>query len=378
MGWKFNKQPAAEPAAAPAAAAPVTPPAPSAGAVPPPTAPTAAPVAAAAVLPPVQPAVDPTPAAAAAPRTRRARTTTVDAQATVVASQPMAATNGQAVARVAEVAIPQGGGRLARMLYPQAPVRMAAAAITEAAERTGGELNLFPTLSMTGGSSGGAFKLDRMNEEHSDDDLQEGTRPMYGVLVGYRVMVMCWPRIYVEGAKRDMPKWRSIIDSKNPDDAALLEAAYRVYQFRSGRPEKGIEVDPVWDPVGHPAAAVELMVFDAKAGLICVRSPWSYDSLIATTGEISGVWKDGLMNPKPVIITPVTEPRASKNKTWKAHYPKMAHHIGPETREAGIAFDEFRKGAMEDPDLDKALAAWESTSLTDEQRDILDTMTRMR
>ncbi len=376
MSWKFNKAAAPASAAAPAAA-----PQPQANVVPPPTPPAAS--AAPAALPAFQPSPDPTPPAAVAPpappaagRRRRASAPEVAAPAPAAPASVVAAPAAQAAAATSVIVAPAGGGALSRMLAPQAPVRMAAAAIADIASQGGGELNLFPTLSLQGGNSGGMLKLDEMNEEHSDDDLQEGTRPTYGVLMGYRILALCWPRAYSETAPKQAPRWRAVINAEAATDADLLGGAYRTYQFRQNRPEKN-QPDPKWDPIGHITAAIELLVFEGKAGLICMRSAWTFDSFASTSKEIQGVWPDGIMGPKPVIITPASEMRNSKARQWMEHWLKVSHHMSAETAAAWESFKKFVGEAGGDPDLNQALEDWQKTTLTDEQRRTLDTMAQV-
>lgn len=390
MNWKnFGK-----PAAPPAAAAPATQPA----AVAPPAAPaTISPPAAAAqpaTLPPLtQPADTQPPAAPAAPKTRgRPRTvkpadpamvaaTASEMGASVSATAAPAAPAQQPVATTA-IVIPPGGGMLAQMLAPKAPVRIAAAAITEAAESGGGEPNIFPTLVLSGGPTGGALQLDEMNEEHSDDDLQEGRRPIYGVLFGFRYNTLVWPKAAVEGAPKSKPSWRAALAPTGVDDAVLLQNAFAAYQFRArqqtapGQPRSFD--DDVWDPLGHPSANVELLIFEAKAGLMCVKTTWTYDSFISTNKQIAGVYPDGAIKPVPVKITPVSEKRSSKSRDWMEHYLAVGHSVDPDAHAAWQAFGAFAQQAGGDPDLNEALTEWSKHTLTDQQREALSLMADQR
>ena len=254
---------------------------------------------------------------------------------------------------------------------------MAVSAVTDVAAQSGGELNLFPTLTLQGGISGGMLKLDAMNEEHSDDDLQEGTRPTYGVLMGYRINVLCWPRAYDEKAAKQSPRWRAVINADGAADGELLTLAYKAYQFRSNRPEKG-QPDQVWDPIGHLNASIELLLFEPKAGLICMRSATTFDSFTCTSKEIQGVWPDGIMSPKPVIVSPASEPRSSKTRQWTEHFLKVAHHMGPETKAAWEGFAEFCQQAGGDLGLNQALTDWQTNTLNDDHRGTLDVMSQTR
>lgn len=366
MAWSFNKNAAAAapaPAAQPAAAGAVPPPAPAT-------------TAHAQTLPPLTQPAAPQPAASVAtpPKPRgRPRAQAESPQTAAPASTAVSAP----VIHDAVVVAPSGGGMLAKMLTPSAPGRLAAAAVTAIAEAGGGELNIFPTLMLAGGTGGGGLKLDKMNEEHSDDDLQEGTKPIHAVLIGYRYLVLCWPQVYKEGGQKMTPKWRAVVGGDSNEDADLLTQAFRAYQFRSRPPKDSKEVD-TWDQVGHPAASVELLVFVPSAGLICLKSTWTYDSFTSTSKEIAGAWPDGVVKPIPVLIQPVTEERESKTMRWKEHYLKISHHISPETQFAYTKLVEFNQQAGSDADLNQALTDWASTSLTNEQRDTLSNIASFR
>lgn len=310
---------------------------------------------------PAQPA--PAPAVAAAPKTRGRPRTTAPAQV------PVAASTAQPVVRDVAVMAPVGNGMLAKMLTPSAPVQLAAASVAAIAEAGGGEPNIFPTLSLLGGDTGGIFDLDQMNQEHSDDDLPVGRKPIHGVLIGYRMLALCWPKAYNKNAKIT-PKWRAHVSGDAAEDADLLTQAFRAYQFRTRLPPGSREADP-WDQVGHPAACVELLVFTQTAGLICLRSTWTYDSFTSTSKEVAGAWPDGSIKPIPVLIEPITEHRESKNQKWDEHYIKIAHHMSAETQAAWSSLIEFNQQASADADLNQALTDWSTSALTTEQRDTL-------
>ncbi len=221
MAWNYNKAAgagAAAPALAPAAPAPLPTPAPAPAVYHAPPAPTPLPAALAPVAPaalptyqapaPVAPAaVAPAPAAPRKPRGRPAAAAAPQAQAPV-ATIPGQTTIPMAAAPAPAAALPavQAFSGFLGVIVPSTPQARTLTGAIVNGQTAAGEPNIFPTLDLLGGTSGGMLDLNEMNQEGSDDDLQVGRKPIYGVLLGYRLLMVLWPQAYKEGQAKQRPR----------------------------------------------------------------------------------------------------------------------------------------------------------------------------
>ncbi len=381
MNWKYNA-----PGSAATAAAPATQAAPVGHPLPPPTS-------APAALPQMQQPPAPTPAAGEptkAPRKRRGAAEIAAANAaTAAAAQPATAAavpaqswqpqpapaaviTAPAIANPAPTVL-QGG--FLSLFTPTDPTKTAAAAIKRIAELKGGQPNDFPTIGLTGGDTGGMFDYDEMNEEGSDDDLPTGRTSFVGVLIAYRILCIAWPRgASGPGGPKTTPKWQSVISANEGAAAEVAAAAFKRYSFRTTRPEQKGAAEPFYDSLCHPSMAVEALIFEPEAGLMCVRSCWTHDSLAFTNDQIIAAFPNGTMSPAPVQVEPHTWTTAGSKKRptgWTAHGIKFnlppAQGVPPEVTAAVQAFSAFYAQAGNNPDLIEALHDWCKHSLTADQ-----------
>jgi hypothetical protein len=228
-----------------------------------------------------------------------------------------------------------------------------------------GEPNIFPTLDLLGGTSGGMLDLNEMNQEGSDDDLQVGRKPIYGVLLGYRLLMVLWPQAYKEGQAKQRPRSQGSLPSTEVEAGDIVQAAAQRYTFRNRAEEAK------YDQYGHPSVILELFAFEEKAGLFCVRTSGTYDSMLETSKFVNTAFPNGQIQPTPVKIEPVTEPRQSKTRAWNEHYLQVTQHIGAETAPAREAFNRFYQDAGNDPDLTAAMQEWNKMTVTPEQIEAL-------
>lgn len=241
MVWTRNKVAGAAgtaPATPNPAADPGAPPPPLAAATPAAAAPPAQPAAAAPPAQPAQPAQPATAAApppptfadqaaapaqpAAPPATRRRRaapeaTAAAPAQPAAAAAPPaqpapaqtappaQPATTAVAAPPVNFAALYAPGGALSVFGAPK--VNGLAAIVSQAQAR--GEPNLFPTVYVTSGATGGLFDTDAMNPEGSDADLPTGRKPIDAILLGYRLFVTCWPHVGSDTGSGEAPSGRA-------------------------------------------------------------------------------------------------------------------------------------------------------------------------
>ncbi len=399
MNWKFNRPagaaaPAAALAPAPAAAAPAAAPIiPAAHPLPPPVT--------AATLPAMQ-----VPAAATAtpgvetpaPRKTRRRASDVTAPGPTPAANPLA--TAAAAAPIAAVATPMAmipaapvaptqnapavlpaGGWLS-LFTPVDPGKTAGAAIAAVGEQVGGEPNIFPTIVMKGGKTGGMFDYDAMNEEGSDDDLPTGRKPFSAILLTYRILFLGWPAAYYEGGPKHTPRYQGVISANEGEAADLATAALKKYQFRTTRPDKGVP-EPFYDSLCHPALAIEALMFLPNAGIIAARSVYSYDSLIFTNAQINGAFPKNpagipLIQPCPVTVEPESWQTAGSKKQpngWSEHGIKcivpVVGQVNPEITATVLAFQEFYSKAGMDADLGQAMSDWCEHTVTPQMLDVL-------
>jgi hypothetical protein len=250
------------------------------------------------------------------------------------------------------------------VIVPSTPQARTLASVVIDGQTAAGSPNIFPTLSLVGGTSGGMLDLDEMNPEGSDDDLQVGRKPIYGVLLGYRVLLTVWPQAYKEGTKQ-RPRSQAVLPSTEVEAGDIVQAACQRYTFRNRSEEAK------YDPFGHPSVTLELFVFEDKAGLFCIRTAGTYDSMLETLKFVNTAFPNGQIQPTPVKIEPVTEPRTSKQRAWNEHYLQVTQHIGAETAPARDAFNRFYQESGNDPDLTAAMQEWNKMTLTPEQLEAL-------
>lgn len=381
MAWKFDKAPAAAGAAQPAPT-----PALSAAVAPPASAPAAAGVmptfpntgaAAAAPLPAVAAAASPTPtpAAAAAPKRGRPR-------AAAAASAPVAQVPGQqtlaaagapltpAAAPTTPMPVTQYSGFLG-VIIPAAPVKSTLQVMIEG--RTApGEPNIFPTVELVGGNTGGMLDNSEMNQEGDNADLPIGRNAIVGILLGYRTLITAWPQAFKEGQAKSRPRWQGSFPLHETQIGDLVQSACQKYTFRNR------ENNAMYDQAGHPSIILELMIFEPKVGLMCIRTTGTYDSAIETGATVHSAFPGGQVQPVPVKITPRTEPRSSKTRQWNEHFLVVQQHLGtPETQAAMDAFNAFYGQAGADPDLGAAMQEWNKQSLTQDMLNALEAITQI-
>lgn len=390
MAFRYSAPPAAGAAQPAAPAAPAHP-------LPPPAAvPAAQPAAVqqqpAATLPPVQaaPPVQPAagaPAAAPTAGRRRGRPPAQPAAQAAAPAQPVApaaapAAQFQPPVQVAQPMVPApvaapaqplalpAGGWLAAVT-PAPSQRTALAAVAEVAAQQGGEPNLFPTIELLGGSNGGMFDRDTMNEEGTSDDLPSGRTKFYGVLMTFRYLLLMWPAGYQQGVKRQ-PLFRAIVSASQPEAAQILIAAQKKYQMRARPPVQG-GPEPFYDQTGHPSTAIEALVFEPRVGIMVVRSAMSYDSVVFTNNQLMAAFPNGQIAPTPVLIEPTswTTPGSKKQPAgWLEHGIKITPPTippAPEMQNAAAIFSQFAQQTATDAELTSMLQEWCAHTLAPDQ-----------
>lgn len=406
MSWKFSS-PAAG-AAAPATGAPAVQPA-ATHPLPPPTAAAALPAVGAPAPAGVAPAPAPEPTrrrrrsaseiaadaakAAPVPATQPAAAPMVAYQPTTPATQPAAAPRAyqptplltptvyQPTPAATPATLPAGGWLA--LFTPVDPSRTAGAAVAAIAAQKGGEPNIFPTIALTGGDAGGLFDYDDMNEEGSDDSLPTGRKPFSAVLLTYRLLVLGWPRAASgAGGPKVTPRFQGIISAVEGEAADIATAAQKKYQFRTGRPEQRGAPEPFYDALCHPAIAIEALCFEPEAGLIAVRSTYTYESMVFTNSQINNAFPKNekgipVISAQPVIIQPETwKTKGSKKQPdgWLEHGIKISAATAPlsaEIQQTVEAFRQFYAQAGMNPDLGQAISDWCKHTLSVNDLDIL-------
>jgi hypothetical protein len=343
MVWKRNA-----PAAASAAA-------PSTGAPPPPTAPPAPAAAAPAALPPVATPPPTAPAAAAPPVATAPRRSRRTAEAPAPAT-PATVTTAGAVA----MAAPALPGFLA-LLAPKNPQAKSSLAILVDGRTAAGEPNIFPTVYMKGGDTGGSFLAHEMNVEGASADLPLGKDPVLCILLGVRFEILLWPKAYERGVKM-VPSSKAILSYDEAEAVDAAQQAAQRYQFRNR------QTQDQYDMVGHPTLALEMLVYDPQAGIYAIQTPSSYEAVFNTGKELLQAFPE--VRPTPVMIQPITyQTKGSKgNAPWAEHYYKVAQASNAAgMEEIKAEFNKFLAQSGSDPELNAAIAAWSKHTLTAEQ-----------
>lgn len=351
MVWKRSTAPAAAGAPATAAA-----PLPSAAPTPPTAGATAAaPLPAVTTPPPAHPPAAETPAPA---RRGRKPATPAPAQAAPAAT----------VAAPAASAPPIPFTGFLALLMPKDPNAKSALSSLIEGETEAGVPNLFPAITLTGGSTGGSWENHAMNPEGANADMPGGKDPFPAVLLGYRYEVMVWPKVFQTGVK-SIPTWKGNIPADEAEAADIAQQAVQRYTFKS----KAARTE--YDAVGHPNLVLELLVFDERAGLMVVRSSGTYESALQTAKEMFAALPDGKLQPVPVRVQPVTYQTAgSKGQPggWPEHFVSVKQEIaGEEMDKVKAEFQKFITENGEDPELVKTIAEWSKFSLSDSEMEQL-------
>lgn len=374
MAWKRTTAAPAGGAAAPA---------PTAGTPPPPTAAAAA-TPSPAGLPPIAPppqAAAPAAAAPAAEAGRRRRGAAAPAAAEPAAAAPAAVAPAATVAatvapaqRTVPAAVsvvhPQLPGFLAA-LTPKNAGPSALKAITEG-RTSAGEPNIFPTLYLTGGETGGKMEPHDMNAEGTDADLPIGIEPVMNILLGVRFELLLWPKGYVRGVKMS-PSSRATIAFDEFAAVNVAQLAAQRYTFRNRATQDK------YDPFGHPQLTLDMLAFDPQAGLYCYQTTGSYDSLFNTSKELEVAFP--IVTPTPVIIQPITyNTKGSKTQEpWPEHYYKVTQASNaPGMKEIMDGFNAFLAENGSNAELGEAIAAWSKHTLTDDQFNRLANISELR
>jgi hypothetical protein len=394
MVWTRNK------AAGAAGTTPSTPaPAVDHGAPPPPLAATPPPAQPAAAAPPPTFADQSAPAAppaqpAAPPVTRRRRAgaavETVPAQPAAAAAapppaQPAAAAQPAKPATATTAVTTAPAVNLAALYAPGgalsvfgAPKVNGLAAIVSQAQARG-EPNLFPTVYVTSGATGGLFDTDAMNPEGSDADLPTGRKPIDCILFGYRLFVTNWPHAASDQGNGEAPKWKGNIGHLDGELFALAMAAMKKYQMSKGAGKE--RLGQVFDAYGHPQLALELLVCEAGAGLMVIRSCATYQSVIETANQLMSLYcgegKDGSIYAEAVRVENYTEQVKSKGREWLEHWPtlKVIDRSSPAAQAAGATFASLM-ASPETQEIQADIFKWASTSLLDEHLDQLEAISQ--
>jgi hypothetical protein len=228
-----------------------------------------------------------------------------------------------------------------------------------------GEPNIFPTLYLQGGDTGGTLQPHEMNAEGTNVDLSVGAEPVMVILLGVRFELLLWPKGYARGVKMS-PSSRATIAFDEFEAVNAAQLAAQRYSFRNRATQDK------YDPFGHPQLTGELLVFDPQAGLYSFQTANSYDSLFNTCKELEIAFP--VVTPTPVIIQPITyKTKGSKTQEpWNEHYLKVTQAAtNPEMKPVMDGFNAFLQENGANAELGAAIAAWSKHTLTDDQFDRL-------
>ncbi len=268
------------------------------------------------------------------------------------------------------------------MVHPQLPGFLAALTPKNAGpsalsvivngRTSAGEPNIFPTLYLAGGETGGSLQPHDMNAEGTNVDLPVGKDPFMWILLGVRFELLLWPKAYVRGVKMS-PTSRAIIAFDEFEAINAAQNAVQRYTFRNRT-----ESDK-YDPYGHPQLTAELLGFDPQAGLYGVQSSASYDSVFNTCKELEIAFP--VVTPTPVILEPITyKTKGSRTQgPWNEHYLKVTQAAtSPEMKPIMDGFNAFLQENGANAELGEAIAAWSKHTLTDDQFDKLAAIAEIR
>lgn len=156
-------------------------------------------------------------------------------------------------------------------------------------------------------------------------------------------------------------------------------AAMKRYQMSKGAGKE--RLSQVFDAYGHPQLSLEMLVCEAQAGLMVVRSCSTYQSVIEAANQLMAIYcgdgKDGSIYPEAVRLEVYTEKVKSKGREWLEHWPtvKLLDRAAPTAQAAGQTFATL----LASPEQGAILAdigKWATTSLLDEHLDQLEAISQ--
>jgi hypothetical protein len=322
--------------------------------------------------------VEPAPAAPARVRRPRQAAEPAPAAAAPAAAAPVAAappaSTAVAVAPTFNMASLAGLYAPGGALSVFAPAKHSGLSAIVSTVMAKGEPNVFPTVYLTGGSTGGMLDTDAMNPEGSDDDLPTGRKAVGAILVGYRISVNVWPHAGSDKPSGESPKWKAILSHQDGDILGMVMQSVKKYQFSKGAGKE--RHAQVFDAFGHPQIALELLLCDARVGLMVMRTCGTYESVANTALQLQKIYeaegRDGSIFPEGVRIVPTSQTFKSKTREWLEHWPVITvDRDNAEVQAAGQTFAGlFQSEGL--AELTAAIGAWCASTITDEQCNVLD------
>lgn len=210
-----------------------------------------------------------------------------------------------------------------------------------------------------------------MNPEGSDADLPVGKDPVNCILLAIRFEVLFWPKAWQRGVKMS-PRSKAVINYDEIDAIDIMQLAVQKYSFRARATQDQ------YDVAGHPTALIECLVHDSQAGLYCLQSAGTYDSMFRTSEELAVAFPNAV--PTPIVLEPRTyTTKGSKTQAgWPEHFYKVTQDANSEASKEGQGvFNRFITENGSDPELLKAIAAWAKHTLSADQLDCLHQISRI-
>lgn len=251
-----------------------------------------------------------------------------------------------------------------------------AAKAEQSSEGGGGSPMLFPTIQVTGGESGGQWKLvgDVPKEVARMFMPVTGADTLDGVLVGYRVELIAWP----QGKRGDdeettRPAWTAVLPGTAPANLRdLFMAAAEAFNFTPGADKH--KFDFAASGVGHIRPSFQALVFvPGPGGCVVVQPPALYPSWMETVETLVRCVdpKSGRLGRFPVRVgiksRPIKYNNGNSNKVHRLVFDKAMDSQGQEWHES---FNAWRAHALDqDPDIVEDINTWLSGAdapITDE------------
>lgn len=251
---------------------------------------------------------------------------------------------------------------------------LAVAAEAQAAASGGGAGQMFPILQITGGESGGQWKLvgdvpkeiaRQFMPVTSDDTLD-------GVFVGFRVEMVAWPRNKRPEDEGTRPAWSAVLPATA--DAAtrdLFLAAAEAFNFTPGADKHKFDVDT--GGPGHLRPSFQALVYvPGPQGLIVIQPPALYSSWLESAESLAKLVdpKTGKLGRFPVRIKVNSRPVKYSSFTNKIHRVVFEKAIDTDGQAWLASFQSWRQHTLaEDLETAETVAKWMSGAdapITDE------------
>lgn len=195
------------------------------------------------------------------------------------------------------------------------------------------------------------------------EKLPQGRRPFQAVLVGARLGFTLWETHDPNDSESKKPLRSFVCPLTYGPGVALIDAAMTAFQYTPSPQKKpdGLNKNAFGKPNGGPGAprcGITLLVWTPVLGdLMEVQTHASYGSMLHQKKAILGVIRDGVLQPVPVVVSPMTEKKKIGNFEVAEHWLGLGLNL-EKGSEMLAAFKAWFMSVKDDVDSMCKLKAW--------------------